>query len=176
VLTVKLTALFAVLLAAATVQAQDPKFYRVELNANDSIPASIHFYCNQGYDQKDCLRDVAALRRVLAPYPLDLLGNWSFYLVLAPEWKPIALSHGGPAVSPAFSLLLGRATVMDSSLLGGSADRNIELKKWAGMSVGPAFVDFALTHELGHAICQEKNERLANEYGEELRGRESSAL
>jgi Zn-dependent peptidase ImmA (M78 family) len=37
------------------------------------------------------------------------------------------------------------------------------------MPVGPTFVDFAITHELGHAICQEKNERLANEYGKELR-------
>jgi len=37
------------------------------------------------------------------------------------------------------------------------------------MAVGPKFVDFALTHELGHVICQEKNERFANEYGKELR-------
>ena len=54
---------------------------------------------------------------------------------------------------------------MDRSLFSGSADRNIELEKWSGMPVGPALVDFAVTHELGHGICQEKNERLANEYG-----------
>jgi hypothetical protein len=58
---------------------------------------------------------------------------------------------------------------MDRSLLAGSADRNIALEKWSGMPVGPPFVDFALAHELGYAICQEKNERLANEYGVELR-------
>ena len=165
----KLTAIFAVLLAAATAQAQDPKFYRVEITATDTIPATIHFLCSQGYDHKGCLRDVAALRKALAPYPLELLGEWSFYLVLASDWKPLARSHGGPAVSPAFTLLLGHATVMDRSLFSGSADRNIELEKWSGMPVGPAFVDFALTHELGHGICQEKNERLANDYGKELR-------
>jgi hypothetical protein len=169
VLTVKLTALFAVLLAAATAFSQEPKFYRVELTANDSIPATIRFFCSQGYDRGACLHDLAALRKALAPYPLQLLGEWSFYLVLAPDWKPLARSHGGPAVSPAFSLLLGRATVIDRSLFSGSADRNIELEKWSGMPVGPAFLDFALTHELGHGICQEKNERLANEYGKDLR-------
>ena len=165
----KLTALFVVLLVAVSGETQEPKFYRTELAVTDSISASIHFFCSQGYDQQECLRDVTALRKALAPYPLQLLGEWSFYLVLAPDWKPLARNHGGPAVSPAFSLLLGRATVMDRSLFSPSADRVIELQKWSGMPFGPAFVDFALTHELGHGICQEKNERLANEYGKELR-------
>lgn len=165
----KLIALFAVLLAATTLLTQEPKFYGVELPLKNSVPATIHFYCNQGYDRQDCLHDVATLRKALAPYPLELLGEWSFYLVLASEWKPLARSHGGPPVSPAFTLLLGHATVIDRSLFTGSADRNIELEKWSGMPVGPAFVDFALSHELGHGICQEANERLANEYGKELR-------
>jgi len=58
---------------------------------------------------------------------------------------------------------------MDRSLFSGSADRNLELEKWSGIPVGPALVDIAVTHELGHALCQEKNERLANEYGKDLR-------
>src|SRR5215469_17357648 len=165
----KLPTFFLVLFAAVAIQAQEPKFYRVELAAADSLPQSLHFFCAQGYDQQECRQDVAALRKALAPYPLQLLGEWSFYLVLAPDWKPLARSHGGPAVSPAFTLLLGHSTVLDRSLFSGSADRNIELEKWSGMPVGPAFVDFALTHELGHGICQEKNERLANDYGKELR-------
>jgi len=166
---VKLTVLLAVLLAATTAITQEPKFYRVEFAANDSLPVTIHFFCSQGYNRQECMHDVAALRSALAPYPLQLLGEWSFYMVLAPDWKPLARSHRGPAVSPAFTLLLGHATVIDRSLFSGTADRNIELEKWSGMPVGPAFVDIALTHELGHGICQEKNERLANEYGKELR-------
>jgi hypothetical protein len=141
----------------------------VEFAANDSIPVTIHFFCSQGYDKEECLLDTTALRKALAPYPLQLLGEWSFYLVLAPDWKPLARSQGGPAVSPAFSLLLGRATVMDRSLFAGTADRKLELGKWSGIPAGPALVDIAVTHELGHALCQEKNERLANEYGKELR-------
>jgi len=166
---VKLRVLFAVLLATLAAQSQEPKFYRVQIGAGGPIPETLHFFCSEGYDKDECLHDVAALRKALAPYPLWRLGDWSFYLVLAPAWKPLAQRHGGPAVSPAFSLLLGRATVMDRSLFTGSADRNIELEKWSGIPVGPALVDVAVTHELGHAICQEKNERKANDYGRELR-------
>ena len=165
----RLTVLFVALLVVPIAQTQEPKFYRVQLTADSSIPEAIHFFCSQGYDREECLHDVAALRKALAPYPLRLLGEWSFYLVLAPDWKALARSQGGPAVSPAFSLLLGRATVMDRSLFSGSADRRIELEKWSGIPAGLALVDIAVTHELGHALCQEKNERLANEYGKELR-------
>jgi hypothetical protein len=49
----------------------------------------------------------------------------------------LARSHGGPALSPVFTLLLGQATVADRSLFSGSADRNIEMEKWSGMPVGP---------------------------------------
>ena len=103
----KLLALFVVALAVVSVQSQEPKFYRMDSAASDSIPQTIHFFCSQGYDQRECLRDVSALRKALAPYPLELLGEWSFYLVRAAEWKPLARSHGGPAVSPAFTLDYG---------------------------------------------------------------------
>ena len=89
---------------------------------------------------------MAALRNAVAPYPLRLLGEWSFYLVLAPDWKLLAVAHGGPAVSPASSLLVGKAKVMDRSLFAGSADRNIELEKWSGITVGPKLIDIAITH------------------------------
>lgn len=165
----RLRILFVVLLFTLAAHSQDLKFYRVQVGADDSVLETIRFFCDEGYNKDECLRDVAALRKALSPYPLRLLGEWSFYLVLAPDWKHLAVSHGGPAVSPAFSLLLGRATVIDRSLFSGSADRNIELERWSGIPVGSKLVDVAVTHELGHALCQEKNERLANEYGRTLR-------
>jgi hypothetical protein len=54
-------------------------------------------------------------------------------------------------------------------LFSGSADRMIELGKWSGIPEAAALVDIAVTHGLGDAPCQEKNERLVNEYGKELR-------
>jgi hypothetical protein len=87
----KLTALFVALLAAATASTQEPKSYRVEFAANSSIPATIHFFCSQGYEKQECIHDVAALAlwRALAPYPLRLLGERLFYLALAPERRPL---------------------------------------------------------------------------------------
>ena len=54
-------------------------------------------------------------------------------------------------------------------LFTGSADRKMELEKWSGIPAGLALVDIAVTHELGNALCQEKNE-----YGKELRGQNPS--
>lgn len=161
--------LLAVILSAALMaQGQEPKFFRVQFQPDDSVPEAIHFYCSQGYNRNECLRDATALRTALATYPLNELGSWSYYLVLPFEWKPVAVSHGGDGVSPAFSMLLGRATVIDRSLFYATADRRIDLEKWSGIVWGPQFVAVALSHELAHAICQEKNERLANEFAEQL--------
>lgn len=59
--------------------------------------------------------------------------------------------------------------MLDRRLISPSADRNIELQR-CGAITEPALLDLAITHELGHAICQEKNERRADDYGKELRG------
>ena len=71
-------------------------------------------------------------------------------------------------MSPAFSMLDQRVTLLDGSLFVASANRNKELLQHFA-KVGPALVDLAITHEMGHAICQETNERRADDYGKELR-------
>jgi len=88
--------------------------------------------------------------------------------VPADDWKALVRTQGGEPVSPAFSILDQRATLLDRSLFLGSAVRNKELSERFGMT-GPALVDLAITHEMGHGICQEKNERRADDYGKELR-------
>jgi hypothetical protein len=35
--------------------------------------------------------------------------------------------------------------------------------------MGAPLVDLALTHEMGHGICEEKDERRADNYGKDLR-------
>jgi len=162
-------ALFLLLVTVAAAQPDEPKFFPAEFAADHRVPSNIRFYCSQGYTRDECARDVGELRKALAGYPVQRLGEWSFYLVHQLEWKALARSRGGPAVSPAFTLLLARATVLDRSLFSESVERNLELEKWSGMPTGSAFAAFALTHELGHALCHEKNEWLANAYGRELR-------
>ena len=59
-------------------------------------------------------------------------------------------------------------TLLDSSLFVATAGRNKELLERFRM-IGPQLVNLAITHEMGHGICQEKDERRADDYGRELR-------
>jgi hypothetical protein len=168
VTTVKTSVLIAVLFAACAAQTQNLKMISVRFPANGSTPNTIQFLCSQKYDRAECVKDATALRQAMAPYPVQLLEQWSFVLVPADDWKALVRSQGGDPVSPAFSMLDQRATLLDASLFSGSATRNKELLERFGM-IGPALVDLAITHEMGHGICQEKNERRADDYGKELR-------
>ena len=163
---VLIAVLFAACAAQTQTQNQNLKFFRVNPPDDGLTPNSIHFLCSQDYDKVECLKDVAALRNALAPYPLQLLGEWSYYLVMASDWKELVSSRGGVGCSPVFSLLLGRATVLDRSLFSPTADRTIEMRK---CFPDPELEKLAITHEMGHAICQDKDERRADDYGKELR-------
>ena len=164
----KTSFLLAVLFAACVAQTQTLKLVTVRFAANGSTPNAIQFQCSQKYDRAECAKDATVLRQAIAPYPVQLMGAWSFVLVPADDWKSLVRGQGGDPVSPAFSMLDQRLTLLDSSLFVGSATRNKELLQRFGMT-GAALLDLAVTHEMGHGICQEKNERRADGYGRELR-------
>jgi hypothetical protein len=168
VTTVKKSLLLAVLFAACLGRAQSLKTIAVHFPAGGSIPNNIQFLCSQKYDQTGCVKDASVLRQAIAPYPLQLLGAWSFMLVPADDWKALVRGQGGDPVSPAFSMLDQRVTLLDSSLFSETAARNKELMERFGM-IGQSLVGLALTHEMGHAICNEKDERRADDYGKKLR-------
>ena len=83
------------------------------------------------------MKDATALRQAMATYPTQLLGAWSFVLVPADDWKALVRGQGGDPVSPAFSMLDQRVTLLDSSLFVASASRNKELLERFRM-IGPA--------------------------------------
>jgi len=168
VTTVKKSVLIAVLFAAYAAQTQNLKMLAVRFPANGATPNTIQFLCSQKYDKTECVKDATALRKAMAPYPLQLLGAWSFVLVPADDWKALVRSQGGDPVSPAFSMLDQRATLLDSSLFSPSASRNKELMQRFSL-MGAPLVELALTHEMGHGICQEKDERSADNYGKDMR-------
>jgi hypothetical protein len=168
VTTVKTSVLIAVLFAACAAQAQTLKLVTVRFPANGSTPSAAHFLCSQNYDRAECVNDATALRQAIAPYPVELLGTWSFVLVPADDWKSLVGGQGGDPVSPAFSMLDQRMTLLDSSLFVAPAGRNKELMQRFHM-IGKTLLNLAVTHEMGHGICQEKNERRADDYGRELR-------
>ena len=77
--------------------------------------------------------------------------------------------HLNPA-SPAFSHLGHRQTFFDEALLVLKPKRELELvTKW-NISFDK-FLDFAVSHELGHAFCEESDEVKAERIGQRLRKR-----
>jgi len=165
---VKKSVLIAVLFAAYAAQTQNLKMIAVRFPTNGSTPSTIQFLCSQKYDRTECLKDAITLRLAMAPYPIHLLGAWSFVLVPGGDWKALVRGQGGDPVSPAFSMLDQRVTLLDASLFDGTAGRNKELLQRFNQ-MGSALVELAVTHEMGHGICQEKDEHRADDYGRELR-------
>ena len=163
----KSSLLMAVLLAACAAQTQTLRIVPVHLDATVAFPKTIGFFCSQDYRQQACLRDAITLRLALAAYPLERVGTWSFVLVPTDDWKEFVPSVGDP-VSPAFSIVEQRTTVLESSLFSPSPSRGEEFLKRFG-KIGAALLDLAVTHELGHAICQDTNERHADDFGRGLR-------
>lgn len=164
----KIWVLIAVLFAAGAALTQNLKVVAVRFGANGSTPNPVQFLCSQKYDRVECAKDATKLRHAMTPYPVQLLGAWSFVLVPADDWKALIRDQGGDPVSPAFSMLDQRLTLLDASLFVASAGRNKELLERFEV-IGPELLDLAITHEMGHGICQETNERRADDYGRELR-------
>ena len=120
-----------------------------------------HFVCNTGYSPQRCHDDVAILKQALSRYPVEELGDWTWVLVRSQDWKSIVLPRGLSSSCPAFTYYEKHETFIEEALVGESPIRRGELlKEWA-MTM-PALLDFAIAHELGHALCNERNEAKAN--------------
>ena len=120
-----------------------------------------HFVCNTGYTVEKCKADIAVLRKALANYPLAELGEWTWVLVRSEDWKAIVLPRGIGRECPAFTYYEKRETFLEEALVAEVPGRRGELLlKW-NMRVQD-LLDFAIAHELGHALCNEKDEAKAN--------------
>jgi len=111
---------------------------------------------------------MAILRPLLDKYEAARLGDWTWVLVKSEDWKALQVAHRMDPGSPAFSVLDRRETFFEEALVNPVTERRIELvRQWrVGMD---DLLKLAVTHELGHALCNEKNEKKADIYGEELR-------
>jgi hypothetical protein len=160
--------LAVILMAALSTQAQSLHAVKVIVPHTVGFPAALSFYCSQAYDRTSCAADVVALRVRLTQYPMGRLGQWTFVLVPSDQWSALVRSLGGDPVSPAFTVLENRTTVLEQALFSGSAAREAELLKqfW---TMHEGILELAITHELGHVICSETDERRADDYGRDLR-------
>jgi len=164
----KMSFLIAVLFATCAAPAQTLHVVPAHLEGTDSTTKSIQFFCTQDYNRDDCLQHALELRQVLMKYPLERLGKWSFALVPSYKWKDLVRALGGSPDSPAFTIFEQRTTVMESSLFSATATRSGELLRVFGVA-GEALLALTVSHELGHCVCQDHDERKAEDYGRELR-------
>jgi hypothetical protein len=120
-----------------------------------------------GYTLEKCHQEMDVVRRVLAKYPTVELGEWTWVLVRSKDWKRILGGRGLNPNSPAFTYLLKRETFIEEALVSNVSSRSVELSGLWHMPVDK-LLDFAVRHELGHAVCNERDELEANRAAESL--------
>jgi hypothetical protein len=133
-----------------------------------ALSGSISFFCTADYDSSQCLSSATALAHLLERYPTAKLGDWRFVLAGSKYWKQTVKSLGGDTESPAFTELDARVTVLQDTLFDEASSQKMLLSQRFGLQ-SAGMLDFAVTHELGHAICHERNEHFADQYGLDLR-------
>src|SRR5215468_6981681 len=67
-----------------------------------------HFACNVGYTANECQIAATVLRKALARYPVDALGEWTWVLVRTVDWKQVLDAKEMNVNDPAFSNLTRR--------------------------------------------------------------------
>ncbi len=153
-------------LNAQTVSIQVTDVQRTELS---SIPAGqVTISCTTNYDPALCLASANRLAKVLKHYPTTRLGDWKFVVASSEHWGQIIRALGGDPESPAFTELVAHVTVLQDALFETSDLRRAGLAQHYGQTVS-GLLDYAVSHEIGHAICREHDERLAELYARDLR-------
>ena len=117
----------------------------------------LHFVCNVGYTPQECRVAITILRKALARYPAEALGEWRWVLVRTKDWKEILSVRGFDTDRPAFSYLPKRETFLDGSLVAGVSLRGAELRMIWHMPIED-LLDLAIRHELAHALCNQTDE------------------
>ena len=120
-----------------------------------------HFICSGGYSLTKCQADMGVLRKVLAKYRADELGEWTLVLVRSADWKYFVMPRGIDPDSPALTYLPKRETFIEEALVASVPQRAGELIWRWGMNTND-LLELAVAHELAHVLCNEKTEAKAN--------------
>jgi hypothetical protein len=126
------------------------------------------FLCVAPYTARDCEKQVVTLQTTLHHYQAEKLGKWTWVLVPSADWKPILERVHMDPNSPAFSILERRQTFFEEVLFVPEPKRQKELMSKWGMGL-ERLLDLAVTHELGHALCNDPDEKRADKFGQRLR-------
>jgi hypothetical protein len=130
---------------------------------------TLTFLCESKLAPADCKTDVEILKSHLQTYPTAQLGSWTWVIIPADHWPYLASDLGLDSSSPAYTCIEDRLTLIDESMLAQrDARRDAELLRKFDMPL-PKLIDFAVTHEMGHALCGFKDEYKADAVGRRLR-------
>jgi hypothetical protein len=130
----------------------------------------MQFFCNTGYSIESCRAHLAALRSVLSRVNVAALGEWTWVLVRSEDWRQILRRVGRDPDSPAFTILEKRQTFLEEALFVPIAERSATLLAKFRLPFD-LLLEHAVLHELGHAICGERDESRAHNYAAQLRQR-----
>jgi hypothetical protein len=163
------TAVIFLCVSSLNAQTTSIRILPIELpNRPASISHTVSFSCTTDYDPSQCLASAALLAKVLERYPTERMGQWTFVLAGSARWRQTVKELGGDPETPTFSELSARVTVLKDELFETADSRQAMLAQRFGLPPG-SILDYAVTHEMGHAICGEREENLANKYGLDLR-------
>jgi hypothetical protein len=123
--------------------------------------ATQHFFCHTGYQLNDCLAQIEVLKGVVARFPTEALGQWTWVLVRSQDWKPLSKMLGLNADSPAFTCLETKTTFIEEALVAKVPVRAHELIVRWQMGV-TELLNTTVEHEMAHAICHTWDEGKAN--------------
>jgi len=163
--------ILATLLFLSHLNAQTTSIKVTDVQRNDlsSTPAGqVTISCTTNYDPALCLASANKLAKVLLHYPTARLGDWKFVVASSEHWQQIVKALGGDPESPAFTELATHVTVLEDALFETADMRRTALAQRYGQAVS-GLLDYAVSHEIGHAICHERDEKLAEAYGRDLR-------
>ena len=132
--------------------------------------AQMRFVCDTGYSVDSCRAHLVALHRVLSKLGVTVLGEWTWVLVRSERWRPILSTVGRDPDSPAFTILEKRQTFLEEALFETNPRRDVTLLAKFRMPLD-RLLEHAVLHELGHAICAERDERRAHDNADQLRRR-----
>ena len=148
----------------------------LEFRANQLCDARLHgnrgaqaVFCEVRLPVDGCKTAADILTSHLQAYPVAQLGTWTWVIVPADHWNDLGRDLGLDLDSPAYTCLEDRMTLIDESMLAQKDPRrNADLLRKFEMPLAK-LIDFAVTHEIGHALCGFKDEYKAEAVGKRLR-------
>ena len=126
------------------------------------------FFCYTGLDHHECLENIAKLRAELVRYSADLPRHWNWVIVGSEAWQSVVLKLHVDRRSPAFTAIEARETFREEALFLPTSARTVDLVRNVRAPLDQLLA-LAVSHELGHAICDGGDEAIANRVSDQLR-------